>query len=81
MEWVGSIRYEKLQNDFMAQTCALIAPVQPVLHRVSYSTETLPNAPKYYEMHQNMSLGSNGGGSSAFVAKNYDATSWQKLLH
>ena len=43
-----------------AQTCALIAPVQPVLHRVSCSNKTLPNAPKYNEMHQNMSLGSNG---------------------
>ena len=30
------------------------------LHRVSYGNETLPNAPKYYETHQNMSLGSNG---------------------
>jgi len=47
MEWVGSIRYEKLQNDFMAQTCALIAPVQPILRRVSCSNETLPNAPKH----------------------------------
>ena len=46
----------------MAQTCALIAPVQPVLHRVSCSNETLPNAPKYYETQQNMSLGSNGVG-------------------
>ena len=44
----------------MAQTCALIAPVQPVLYRVSCSNETFPNAPKYNEMHQNMSLGSNG---------------------
>ena len=44
----------------MAQTCALIAPVQPVLHRVSCCNETLPNAPKHYEMHQNMSLGPNG---------------------
>ena len=44
----------------MAQTSALIAPVQPILHRVSYSNETLPNAPKYYETHQNMILGSNG---------------------
>ena len=43
----------------MAQTSALIAPVQPVLHRVSYSNETLPNAPKYYETHLNMSLGFN----------------------
>jgi len=44
----------------MARTSALIAPVQPVLHRVSCSNETLPNAPKYYETHQNMCLGSNG---------------------
>jgi len=44
----------------MAQTCALIALVQTYLHRVSCSNETLTNAPKHYEMHQNMSLGSNG---------------------
>ena len=60
MEWVGCIRCEKFQNDFMAQTCALIAPVQPVLHRVSCSKETLPSAPKHYETHQNMILWSNG---------------------
>ena len=60
VDWVRSLR--KIQNDFMAQTSALIAPVQPVLHRVSYSNETLPNAPKYYETHLNMSLGSNGLG-------------------
>ena len=46
----------------MARTSALIAPVQPVLHRVSCSNETLPNAPKHYETHTNMSLGSNGVG-------------------
>ena len=56
MEWVGCIRCEKFQNDFMTQTCALIAPVQPILHRVLCSNETLPNGPKHYEMHQNMSL-------------------------
>ena len=60
MEWVGCIRCEKFQNDFMAQTCALIELVQPVLQRVSCSNKTLPNAPKHYETHQNMSLGSNG---------------------
>jgi len=43
----------------MAQTCALIAPLQPVLHRVSSINETLPSAPKHYETHQNMSLGFN----------------------
>src|SRR6185295_13566381 len=43
----------------MARTSALIAPVQPILYRVSCSNEKLPNAPKYNAMHQNMSLGSN----------------------
>ena len=44
----------------MPQTFALIAPVHPVLHRVSCSYEMIPNAPKHYERLQNMSLGSNG---------------------
>ena len=60
MEWVRCIRCEKFQNDFMAQTCALIAPVQPILQQVLCSNEILPNAPKHYETHQNMSLGPNG---------------------
>ena len=33
----------------MAQTCALIALVQPILHRVSCRNETLPCAPKHYK--------------------------------
>ena len=44
----------------MAQICALIAPVQPILHQVLCSNERLPNAPKHYETDQNKSLGSNG---------------------
>ena len=59
MEWFGGIRCEKFQNDFMTQTCALIAPAQPNLHQVSCSNETLTKAQKDYETHQNMSLGSN----------------------
>jgi len=55
---VSSLR--KFRCDFMARTFALIAPVQIVLHRVSCSNETLPNAPKHYETHENMSLVSNG---------------------
>ena len=39
----------------MARTSSLIAPVQPILYRVPCSNETLPNAPKHYEMLQNMS--------------------------
>ena len=44
----------------MARTFELIAPVQPILHRVWCGNEILPNAPKHYEMHQNMSLGPDG---------------------
>ena len=44
----------------MAQTFALIAPVQPISHRVSCSNETIQNAPKYYKTNQYMILGSNG---------------------
>ena len=44
----------------MARTFALIAPIQPILHRDSCSNETSPNALLHYETHQNMSLGSNG---------------------
>ena len=35
------------------------APFQPILHRVLSINETLPNAPKHYETHKNMSLGIN----------------------
>jgi len=60
MEWIGCVRCEKSLRHFLAQTFALIAPVHPVLHRVSCSYEMIPNAAKHYETHQNMSLGSNG---------------------
>jgi len=39
---------------------AFIAPVQPILHRVSCSNKMVQNAPKHYETHQNMSLRSDG---------------------
>src|SRR6185369_15964853 len=60
MGWIGCIHREKSRCDFVARTFALMAPVHPVLHRVSCSYETIPNAPKHYATHQNMSLGSNG---------------------
>ena len=59
-QWIECVLCEKFRCDFMAQTCALIASVQPVLQRVSCSNETLTNAPKNYDTHQNMSLGPNG---------------------
>ena len=43
----------------MARTCALIAPVQPILQQALCSYKTIQNASKHYEMHQNMSLGPN----------------------
>ena len=60
MWWIGCVRCEMSRRDFVARTFALIVPVHPVLHRVSCSFETIPNGPKHYEMHQNMSLRSNG---------------------
>ena len=60
MGGIGCVRCENIRRDFVARTFSLIAPVQPILHRVSCSNEMVPNAPKHYEMHQNMTLGSNG---------------------
>ena len=60
MGWIGCIRCEKSGCDFVARPFALIAPVHRVLRRDSCSYETIENAPKHYETHQNMSLGSNG---------------------
>ena len=79
VDWV--VRREKFRHNFVAQTFALIASVQHSLHQVSCINKTIQNAPKHHELHQNISLGSNGGGSGAFIAKNSDTTSWHKLLH
>ena len=57
-ESVSSLR--KIQCDFVAQNFVLIDPIQYVLKQVSCSYGTIPNAPKYYETYQNISLGSNG---------------------
>ena len=60
MGWIGSVRCEKSGRDFVARTFALIAPVQYIFQQVSCSYETIPNAPKYYETHRNISSVSNG---------------------
>jgi hypothetical protein len=60
MGWIGCIHCDKFGHDFVARTIALIAPVQPILRRVSCSNEMVPNVPKHYETHQNKSLGSDG---------------------
>ena len=60
MGWIGCVRCENFRRDFVVWNFALIALVQPILHRVWCGNEILPNAPKHYETHQNMSFGSNG---------------------
>ena len=61
VQWGGSGAFvaKKLQRDFVGWTFVLTGPVQYVLHQVSYSYETIPNAPKYYETDRNISLESN----------------------
>ena len=59
--WGDRVRsLRKIPMDFMPQTCALILPFPPTLHRVSCINERIQNAPKHYKAHQNMSLRSNG---------------------
>ena len=65
-DWVHSLR--KSRRDFVARTFALIAPIHPVLHRVSCSY--VPNAPKHYETHQKHEFRVQWGGLGALVAKN-----------
>ena len=60
MGWIGCVRCKSFGRNFVARTFALIAPVQPILHRVSCGNKMLPNAPKHDEMDQNMSLGLDG---------------------
>ena len=81
MGWIGCIHCDKFRHDFVARTFALIGPFQLILHRVSYSNEMVPNAPKHYETQQKMSSGSNGCGLGAFVVKTSNATLWPDLFH
>ena len=73
MGWIRCVCWEKLQRDCMPRTFALIAPVHPILHRVSCSYEMIPNAPKHYETHRNMSFGSNRVDQACLLGK---ITTW-----
>ena len=67
--WIWCVCCEKFRCDIMAQTFALIAPVQPVLHQASCRNETIQNAPKHYKTQQYMSLGPNGVGRVHWLRK------------
>ena len=62
-------------------TFALIAPVQPISHRVSCSNETIQDAPKHYKNAPIHEFSIQWGGSGAFNVKNSDAISWHELNH
>jgi hypothetical protein len=51
-----------------------MAPIRPVLPRLSCSYETVENAPKH-------EFGVQWSGSGAFVLKNFEATSFSELEH
>ena len=57
MGWIGCVRWEKFQRDFVSRTFAL---VRPVLHRVSLRQPNSPECSQIVRTHQNVSLGSNG---------------------
>ena len=58
---VDQVRWLRtITTRFRGTNFSLIAPNLSVLQQVSCSYETIPNAPKYYEMHQNISLWCNG---------------------
>ena len=59
MGWIGCVCCKKFRRDFVLRTFAL---VRPVLHSVSKANQTIPNAPKQYKRHQNITLGCNGIG-------------------
>ena len=67
MVFIGCIRSEKFQRDFVAQTFALIAPDWPICAEF--------NAEQKHEFRVPWC------DSRAFVVKSSDATSWHELLH
>ena len=71
----------KIRTRLRGMNFTLIAPVQPILHRVSCSNEMVPNARKHYKNTTKDEFRVQWGGSGAFVAKNYNVTSWDELLY
>ena len=81
MGWIGCVRCENIKRYFVARTFELIAPLQPILHRVSCSHKMVQYAPEHYENATKDEYRVQWGGSGAFVAKTSGTTSWHELLH
>jgi hypothetical protein len=75
VQWSGSGAFTAKipKRDFVLRTCALMAPVRPVLYRLSCINEIVRNVPKHEFWVQ-------WSGSGAFVAKNFDATLFSELV-
>ena len=78
MGWIACVCCEKFRRDFVAQTfCTSTARFAPSFVRQPNGhecTQIVQNAGKHQFTVQ-------WGGSDAIVAKDTDATSWDKLLH
>ena len=78
MVWNGHVRSDKFERDFLTRTFALIVIDWPIC--IECSNKMVPNAPKHYEMQQNLSFVYHGV-SSAYVANRSNASSRHDLLH
>ena len=69
MGWTKCFGCEKLQRGFVAQTFALIAPVQYVLQQVSCSYEMIPKHPNTMKRTETLVLGPIGWTGSVRCGK------------
>ena len=67
MVLIGRVCCEKFKQDIVARTFKLIAPVWLILQQVLCNSETVPNAPKWKETQQTLSLVSNGVDRGRFL--------------
>src|SRR6185312_8146289 len=74
MGWIGCVRCEKFRRDFVARTFELVRTVLHQFCKETKRSQMVRNATKHEFSVQ-------WGRSGAFIAKNFDATSWHKLLH
>jgi hypothetical protein len=73
VQWSGSGALIVKNSDATSLTYVLMAPVRPVLHRLSRSNETVRNAPKHEFWVEWI-------GSGAFVAETSNATSISEFV-
>ena len=59
VKWGGSSMFV-VKNSDANSWHELFALIRPVIHRVSYGNQTVLDAPKWYEMHGNVSFDPNG---------------------